>query len=281
MSERYAEHGTEVAAPADFLYGLVAEATAAPLVFPGTVHVEYLTHTATEERLRIWAVNGEHARTWTSHRRMDADGMRVTFQQEEPAPPVASMIGQWHIESLAENRSKVTLSHTYRAVNEDGEAWIANLVDTVSSGQLAAMTEFAKLGAPVTVTDSAELSVTVTEAYAFVADPDRWADAGVPVEQVKTRDAGAGIQLVDLTTAGGEQSIARVAFENSHIAFKVLRGGPTAGHTGRWTFEETTTGCRVSVRHEVAATASSPNDLTGTTEISAAVLRHLTTNPVA
>jgi aromatase len=240
MSERYAEHGTEIAAPAGFLYSLVAEATAAPLVFPGTVHVEHLAHTPTEERLRIWAVNGEHARNWTSHRRIDADGMRVTFQQEVPAPPVASMVGQWHVEALDENRSKVTLSHTYRAVDGDaeGERWIANLVDTVSSGQLAAMTEFAALGGPtdratLLFTDSAELVCPVPRAYAFVADPDRWADAGVSVEQVKCRDAGAGIQLVDLVTGGGERSVARVGFENSHIGFKMLRGGPlVAGHTG-------------------------------------------------
>jgi aromatase len=260
-----AEHATEIAAPADFLYGLVADATAAPLVFPGTVHVEYLTHTETEERLQIWAVNGDNARTWTSHRRIDNDGMRVTFQQEKPAPPVASMIGQWHIEALAENRSKVTLSHTYRSVDEAGEAWIANLVDTVSSGQLVAMTEFAALGEPIVCSDSAELRCSVGQAYAFVADPDRWVDAGVPVEQVKCRDAGAGIQLVDLVAGGSERSIARVAFEDSHIAFKALRGG----HTGRWAFEETATGCRVSVRHVVSGAADM--------EVSAAILRHLAT----
>jgi aromatase len=275
MNERYVEHGTEVAAPAAFLYGLVAEATAAPLVFPGTVHVEYLTHTETEERLRIWAVNGDNARNWTSHRKIDKNGMRVTFQQEHPAPPVASMIGQWHIAALTENRAKVTLSHTYRAVDDDGEAWIANLVEMVSSGQLVAMTEFAALGEPITVTDTAELRCSAALAYAFVADPDRWADAGVPVDQVKSRDAGAGIQLVDLVTGGSARSIARVPFENSHIAFKVLRGGPIPGHTGRWTFEETRTGCRVTVQHVVAA--SRPADTGTVTEVSAAILRHLAT----
>lgn len=278
MTERYAEHETEVAAPADFLYGLVAEATAAPLVFPGTVHVEYLTHTETEERLQIWAVNGEHARTWTSHRKIDKKEMQVTFQQEKPAPPVASMIGQWHITALDENHSKVTLSHTYRAVNEDGEAWIANLVDTVSSGQLVAMREFAALGTPVVHTDSVELPCSVAQAYAFVADPDQWPDAGVPVEQVKSRDAGAGIQLVDLVTGDQEHSIARATFENSHIAFKSLRGGPlVAAHTGTWRFEETPTGCRATVRHEVATTAEVQAETV--TEISTAILRHLATAP--
>jgi aromatase len=277
MTERYAEHGTEIPAPAGFLYGLVADATAAPLVFPGTVHVEYLTHTETEERLRIWAVNGENTRNWTSHRRIDKDGMRVTFQQEKPAPPVASMIGQWQVEALAEARAKVTLSHTYEAVDEQGEAWIANLVDTVSSGQLVAMTEFAALGTPRHLTESAELHCSPAQAYEFVADPEQWPDAGVPVEQVKCRDTEAGIQLLDMMTASGEQSTARVAFKNSHIAFKVLRGGPAiASHTGMWTFQETKAGCQVTVRHKVAA--ANPNDMPANTatETSTAVLRHLT-----
>ncbi|HEX5404383.1 MAG TPA: SRPBCC family protein [Pseudonocardiaceae bacterium] len=294
---KYVEHGAEVAAPADFLYPLVAEATAAPLVFPGTVHVEFLAHTATEERLRIWAVNGENARNWTSHRRIDADGMRVTFGQEKPVPPVASMVGQWHVEALDEHRSKVTLSHTYQAVDGDaeGERWIANLVDMVSGGQLAAMTEFAGLGgrSALEFTDSVELSCPVATAYAFVADPDRWADAGVPVEQVKCRDAGAGIQLVDLVADGTELSCARVGFENSHIGFKMLRGGPlAAGHTGTWTFEETQRGCRVGVRHVVAARYPAASEVLGAQAgpddvrahlaetvpaVSAAVLRHLST----
>jgi ribosome-associated toxin RatA of RatAB toxin-antitoxin module len=263
---RHARHGAEIAAPAEFLYGLVAEAPAAPWVFPATVHVEFLDRDPAEERLRIWAADGDNVRSWTSHRRLDRAGRRVAFQQEEPAAPIAFMRGEWLVEPLAEARSRVSLTHDFSAAGDDPAALagIESMVDRISAGQLAAMERFAALGAgrggrgPLSFTETAELPCPVETAYAFVHDFAAWADLLPEVERASVRDAGHGLLLVDQTRreGGGRTRTTRsahVCFPGSHIAFKEMTPPAlVAAHTGSWRFDKSEGGCRVVVRHVVA-----------------------------
>ncbi len=80
--EHHTEHTHVVAAPAEVLYGLVADVTAWPALFGPSVHVQHLERSEREERFRLWAtVNGE-VTDWTSRRTLDPDALRVTFAQE-------------------------------------------------------------------------------------------------------------------------------------------------------------------------------------------------------
>lgn len=261
-----AEHRAVLAAPADLLYQLVADATAAPLVFPTTVHVEQVQRGAGAERIRIWAAYGDDLRSWTSHRLLRPDLRRVSFQQDVPEPPVAFMRGEWRLEPLGADRTEVVLRHAYRAVDDDpaGLAWIGELADRISTGQLAALGAAAAragtTGEPrLTVEDSAELSCPARVAYGFVQDLTGWVGPVPGVERVTVRRADGDLQVVDLVGVSPdgtrrESRLARVGIPPLRIAFKDLRPAPglVAAHAGRWRFEPVTGGCRVTVRHDLA-----------------------------
>jgi aromatase len=242
-------HQIEVAAPARRLYDLVADAAAGPLVFPGTVHVEWLNRTAAEETIRIWAVNGTTARRWTSRRLLDPAGLSVTFQQERPEPPVEFMRGRWQMNPMASARTLVTLSHAYRAIGDEPAAlaWIEDFVDRVSHGQLQALGEFAAGGGPVAGEETADLDCPVQTAYALAEECD----------PAVTRWLLPDLQLADLMVTasdGGTRAcqLARVCHRDSHIAFKdMLPASPVAAHIGCLRFSRIPGGTRVEARELV------------------------------
>ncbi|KOG87069.1 cyclase, partial [Streptomyces varsoviensis] len=65
-------HETEIDAPADTVYAIIADATAWPERFTPTVHVEREPLGAAAERLRIWATANGEVKHWTSRRDLDA-----------------------------------------------------------------------------------------------------------------------------------------------------------------------------------------------------------------
>jgi len=252
-------HQIKVAAPARKLYDLVADAAAGPLVFPGTVHVEWLDRTAAEETLRIWAVNGTTARRWTSRRLLDPAGLSVTFQQERPEPPVEFMQGRWQMKPMASARTLVTLSHTYRAVGDEPAAltWIEDFVDRVSQGQLQALREFAASGGPVVVEETVDLGCPVETAYALAEDCGAWGVTDGPIRPAVTRWLLPDLPLTDLMVTGRDGGtracqLARVCRQDSHIAFKdMLPAPPVAAQIGCLRFSRLPEGTRVEARELV------------------------------
>src|SRR6266851_3874093 len=119
------EHTIAVHAPADAVYGLVADATRWPLIFGPTVYVQSSEHaapadgTGLEQRFRIWAQVSERVMGWTSSRSLDHRGLRISFRQEQAQPPVAQMSGQWRFEPLGHDTTRVVLLHEYAAVDDD------------------------------------------------------------------------------------------------------------------------------------------------------------------
>lgn len=93
-------HSVAVAAPAEVVYGIVADVTKWPQYFGPNVHVEHLEQDAGSERIRIWATANGAVKTWVSRRTFDAERLRVDFRQEVSAPPVAGMGGAWVVSPL-------------------------------------------------------------------------------------------------------------------------------------------------------------------------------------
>lgn len=88
-------HSVAVAAPAEVVYGIVADVTMWPQYFAPNVHVEHLEQDETSERIQIWAFANGEVKTWVSRRTLDAAALRVEFRQEVSTPPVAAMGGTW------------------------------------------------------------------------------------------------------------------------------------------------------------------------------------------
>lgn len=244
------EHTVTVEAPADVVYGIVADVGRWPVIFPPTVHVEQLERTHDTERIRIWATANDTVKTWTSRRELDPEARRVRFRQEVSAPPVAAMGGEWIVEPDGPGRCVVRLLHDYRAVDDDPEAveWIARAVDRNSTAELASLAAAAERTADAarltfTFDDSVAIDGDAADAYAFIDDAGRWADRLPHVARVRLTEDTPGIQVLEMDTLTADgathtTSSVRVCIAGERIVYKQSRTPALmAAHTGEWRFE--------------------------------------------
>jgi ribosome-associated toxin RatA of RatAB toxin-antitoxin module len=250
----------------------------APLVFPATVNVAYLDRTDSTEHIRIWAADDDdNLRCWTSRRRHDPVRRTVAFQQDEPWPPLRSMRGEWRFEPLSADRTRVTLAHAYAAGTDDPAALagLEGLLDRVSTGQLTALERFQRWSR-FSFKDDAELECDAADAYAVVRAVAEWPSVVPAIERVRLAISRDDTSLFHVRSTEQETRFVLVAPSGQlSILFKDLRPvSPIAAHTGRWLIEPTETGCRVSVRHDVAveSTSDTPADAALVRRLAAATM---------
>jgi aromatase len=266
---REVEHEISVSAPAAAVYRLIAEVAQWPRIFPPTIYVDHLERGAGTERIRIWATANGEAKNWTSRRTLDPEGLRITFRQEVPAPPVAAMGGTWVIEPLGESASRVRLLHDYRAVDDDPGhlEWIDQAVDRNSRSELAALkANVEKAHAEEDLTFSFEDTVRINgsakDVYDFVNEADKWSERLPHVASVRLREDTPGLQELEMDTRAKDGSTHttksyRVTFPHRRIAYKqtTLPALMTL-HTGYWTFTEDDEGVLASSQHTVTLNAA-------------------------
>lgn len=265
---RQVEHGISVAAPAKEVYELIADVRNWPRVFPPTIHVDHIEKGEREERIRIWATANGEAKQWASRRLLEPEKLRVNFQQEVSAPPVASMGGAWVIEPESETESRVLLLHEYRAVDDDpdGLAWIDRAVDENSRSELDALRRNVELvRASEDLTFSFEDTVLIDgkakDVFDFVNEADRWSERLPHVAAVQFEDDSTGLQTLQMDTRAKDGSTHttksyRVAFPHRGIAYKqVTLPALMTLHTGYWTFEETGGQVAATSQHTVTINA--------------------------
>ncbi|MEV0564575.1 aromatase/cyclase [Dactylosporangium sp. NPDC050588] len=241
-------HEITVAAPPDRVYALLADAAGWPALFPPTVHAVATPLSDGEERLQLWATANGAVKSWTSLRTLDPVARRITFRQEVSAPPVASMGGEWHVEEAADGHSRVVLTHTYRAIDDDpsGLAWIAEAVERNSVAELAALEAgaLADPGIDFTFSDSVEFAGSARDAHAFTWDAQHWPARLPHVVGVELSEEPAGVQRLRMETLAKDGSShttesIRVGLPGLRIVYKQTRPPALLSvHTGRWTFEE-------------------------------------------
>jgi aromatase len=254
-------HTIAVAAAPEHCYDLVRDVTGWPLIFGPTVHVEHTELTATGERFRIWAlVNGEVS-DWTSRRMFDPATPRVGFEQEHSSPPVAAMRGEWSFRRT-DAGTEAVLRHWFRAVDEDRVPWIRQALDTNSAAELAGLRDVAELDPPLTdvrctFSDVIEIDGVVADAYRFVHEADQWQRRLPHVRRVSVTEDRPGVQAMEMDTVAGDGSVhttssVRICFTDRLIAYKqTVLPALLSGHCGRWLFEETATGTKVTATHSV------------------------------
>ncbi|MFE2413350.1 aromatase/cyclase [Kitasatospora sp. NPDC059408] len=268
-------HTINVAAEPSAVYGLIARAEDWPHVFPPTVHVERLAVEGESERLRLWAFANGEVRSWTSRRDLDRRTLRVRFRQEVSSAPVASMGGEWIIES-APGGSSVTLLHDFSVVDDDPSAreWVARAVDTNSDSELAALKAAAESlaaepGALLSFADHVDVAGAREEVYDFLWRADLWSERLPHVSRLVLTEPGEGLQAVEMDTRTADGSVhttksVRVGFGPQRLVYKQTQVPPLmSAHTGRWTVEPSEHGVRATSHHTVVLRPDRVRDLLG------------------
>ncbi|MFE2288769.1 SRPBCC family protein [Streptomyces sp. NPDC059443] len=98
-----------VAAPADVVYGVLADAVRWPLLLPSPVHVERMDFDGVREQLRLWDMAGERVRSFHVRRELHPRSRTVEFSEEDTARLGAPTTGTWTVEARGTTESVLTL----------------------------------------------------------------------------------------------------------------------------------------------------------------------------
>ncbi|GAA2905262.1 SRPBCC family protein [Streptosporangium fragile] len=256
------EHQITVAAPAQDVFGLIADVTEWPRAFPPTVFADHVERGETEERIRIWATANGEVKGWTSRRHLDRDGLRVRFRQEVSQPPVAAMGGEWLIEPLSEELTRVRLLHDFQAVGNDPEKveWIRRAVDRNSDAELAALRSVAERGREdlvLSFDDVVRVAGAAKDVYDFIYEAGRWEERLPHVARVALTEDTPNVQTLEMDTRTADGAThttksVRICFPHDRIVYKQLQTPALMSvHTGQWLIEEDADGVAVTSVHTV------------------------------
>jgi ribosome-associated toxin RatA of RatAB toxin-antitoxin module len=243
---RTTAHEITVAAPAKTVFDLIADAAKWPMIFPPTVHVDYLERGESAERLQIWATGNGEVRKWQSRRELDHDRLRVTFHQEVSQHPLLSMAGAWLIAALPGKRTHVRLTHEFRVVGNEprNAAWVERAVDRNSTAELAALKAEAEREDAeellLTFDDTVVVPAERGDVYKFLHDAGQWTERIPHVVGVVLTEESPNIQTLEMNTLAADGSThttksVRVCFPDDRIVYKQLQApGIMTAHTGQW-----------------------------------------------
>ncbi|GGN94101.1 actinorhodin polyketide synthase bifunctional cyclase/dehydratase [Streptomyces albiflavescens] len=259
------QHALTVAATPETVYELLADASAWPVNFHPTVHVEPLEQDESHERIQIWAVAGDQVKAWTSLRELDPEALRITFRQEVSQPPIAAMSGAWVLRGLSDGGTEVTLEHSYRAVDDapDDLAWITEVTDRNSRTELANLKALAEQAADrselrLTFEDRVVVDGAAGDVYDFLYQARRWPERLPHVARMDLREDEPGVQIMEMDTITADGAMhttksVRVCFADERIVYKQTVVPPLmTAHTGEWRVTTVRGGVAVTSRHTVA-----------------------------
>ncbi|KOV01058.1 cyclase [Streptomyces sp. XY533] len=277
-------------APPQALYDLAADVGRWPAVFAPSVAAHYLERGELSERFRLWATVGGEVKTWVSRRALDPLNLRIRFDQEESAAPIASMGGEWIFEVREDGGTDIVLLHDFTAVGDDPDTvdWINAALDRNSPLELAALARIAELGADAgdlvfSFSDTVTLDCTAQEAYAFVHRADLWPERLPHVGRVELTEDAAGVQEMEMDTVTADGAAhttrsVRVCRPGERIAYKQLVPPRLLlGHSGVWEFTDSGagTGARVTAEHTVVIDPAAVEEVLGAGATVADARRHL------
>lgn len=281
MAERIVrtEHEIVVAAAPRAVYDLIADVTRWPQMFAPTVHAEVLERSGESERIRLWAVANEQAKTWISRRELDERRLAVAFRQEVSQPPVAAMGGEWRAEPLPGGGTRVVLAHDYRAVDDAEEhlEWIGRAVERNSRSELAALKAAAEAAGggggeddpAFSFEDTVVINGPLSEVYAFLYEAASWPQRLPHVSRLDLTEETENLQLMSMDTRTADGSVhttesVRVCFPEREIVYKQVRTPALMTvHTGRWRLTESGGAVTATSRHSVVVNRAAIGQVLG------------------
>jgi len=275
-----ADHAAELHGPAERGYQLIADVTRWPVLFGPCVAAEVLEKSATDERIRLWALAGDQVHSWTSWRGFDPGQLRVDFRQEEPSPPVTAMSGRWEFTPAGgTGPARLVLSHAWSTADPADSAGIAGALDHNSNAEVGAIRAWADRAEDpdelvFSFTDRVAMRSDPAAVYDFLARAELWPARighvrGLDLDEAAEPVAGGRVQVMDMLTAGGDGSThstrsVRLCFPGERIVYKqtsVPRG--LLGHAGEWVVAAVQGGTTVTARHTVALDPAAVGDVFG------------------
>ncbi|MFH8409710.1 aromatase/cyclase [Streptomyces sp. NPDC018019] len=269
-------HTVTVDAPAETVYGIVADVTAWPQYFTPNVHVEHLERDGATERIRIWATANGEVKNWTSRRVLDEAALRVDFRQEVSQPPVAAMGGAWVVTPVDDRTSLLELHHDFDAVGDDpaGVEWITAAVDRNSAAELANIKELAEAAGDLaelvfSFDDTVHMAADGAVVFDFLNRADLWPERLPHVARLDLTEDEPGVQVMAMDTSAADGSVhttesVRVVFGQDRIVYKQTTvPALMTAHTGRWTIEPAGDGVAVTSRHTVTLKPSAVEKVLG------------------
>jgi ribosome-associated toxin RatA of RatAB toxin-antitoxin module len=228
-----------VDAPADFLFDLIAEVDQMKRVFTPIIHTEYLDRKDTSDRVERWSWDEKtgSVRSWRAGRRLDRGGGRISFEHENPRPPLTAVTGEWTFKPLSDTVTEVRLSHEFDSAGDpDRTAQAADLLDRGAAAQLARVKQFAENYEQVReyeVSYEVELLIKASAAdlYGYFYEADRWPERIPHCLRVGKVEDTPLLQVVEMEVQVPSGAVhttkqARVCFPGEKIVWRQLDGLP-------------------------------------------------------
>jgi aromatase len=268
-TEHTTRHTVDVAAPADAVFAVIADAPSWPVVFPPTVHVRREQGPGDTELLDIWASAKDTVKSWRSERVLDRAAREVRFRQRVPAPPLTAMSGVWRVHPAGDTTT-VELDHTF-VTDPASVAWVEQALDTNSTAELAALAAATAGDASVATfafSDTVAVRAPAQPVFDFLYRADLWPDRLPHVSRVDLSTLGdAQVLEMDTVNDAGQAHTTRsyrVETGRFELSYKqtVLPDGFLAHH-GRWAIEETGDAIAVTSHHRVRVDVARLQELLG------------------
>lgn len=258
------EHQVEISASAEAVFGLIADISRWPRVFPPSVHLEYVERGERSERIRVWATANGAVKTWVSRRDLDRERLSVRFRQEVSQAPVAGMGGEWLVSPLPGGRTRLRLRHDFQAVGDTAEnvSWIQSAIDKNSRQELAALKSTAEQQhqdgeLELTFSDTVQADGAARDVYDFIYKAGQWKDRLPHVTRVILEEDSPNVQILEMDTQTADGSAhttksVRICFPHSRIVYKQTElPALMSVHTGEWLIRENGAGCAITSVHTV------------------------------
>lgn len=269
-------HEITVFTPADVLYGLIADVTKWPCLFPPTLYAECVGLDTTGELIRIWALANGEARNWTSRRQLDPQRLRIDFAQVQPKAPVASMSGAWVLEPLSADETRVVLEHSYSVTEDamDNLTWLNAAVNTNSTSELAALKAAAEQQARLpellfSFEDRVSVDGAAEDVYEFLYRAQDWPQRLPHVGRLEMTEDTPNLQTMEMDTRSADGSVhttrsIRVCFPTESIVYKQVQPPRLmSAHTGRWLIKPSRSAVEVTSMHTVVVRPDAVTDVLG------------------
>ncbi|MGA5527463.1 SRPBCC family protein [Streptomyces pseudogriseolus] len=280
----FAQHTVPVAAPADVVYGLLADSPRWPVLLPSYVHVERIDFDGTEESLRLWRLRHGQVCSSPVRRVLRAAERRITFELDGSHVSGAPTSGVWSVAPDGAGRCLVTLRHespagpgsTPEALESDVRAELTALCE--AAGRWDRLDELL-----LSFEDSVHVSGSPELVYDFLYRVEDWADLVPHVERADVTEDRPGVQEAVLHTCEPDtgrtlvSECVRLCFPAAgRIVHKeTLTPDPVASHYGEWYLEPGETGVRVVSVHHVMLRESAVESVLGEGALLVDARRHV------